>query len=60
MMALIMVVLILVVGVLVTGVVTFMQGGSVTQRHSLHLMNLRVALQALALLLLLTSALLLR
>ena len=49
----------LVAGVLVTGVVTFMHGGKINQRYSLYLMNLRVAMQALALLLV-ACALLLR
>lgn len=41
-----------VAAVLVTGIVSFMRGGEADRRQSLKLMNLRVAVQALALVLL--------
>lgn len=41
-----------VLAVLMTGVVTFARGGAANQRHANRLMNLRVATQALAVLLL--------
>ena len=49
---LLMVALVAVVAVLVTGVVTFARGGEFHRRHGHRLMTLRVATQALAVLLL--------
>lgn len=41
-----------VLGVLVTGVFAFARGGELNRRHATFLMNLRVAVQALAVLIL--------
>ncbi|KAF0143360.1 MAG: hypothetical protein FD153_506 [Rhodospirillaceae bacterium] len=49
-----------VAGVLTTGIVTFMHGGAINQRNSLKLMNVRVATQGIAVLLLAAAILLIR